>query len=607
MSRPRRLLRGSAPVYKSPLTKQSEQDFRGPRDQDFRDFAESASLALHFLGPDGVILWANQAELKMLGYSREEYLGRNIAEFHASDEAIADILDRLKKGERLREYEASLRTKHGAIRNVLIDSSVLFDGGKFVHTRCFTRDITENKQIQEVLRQSQERLSAIVDTTPECVKVVAAEGTVLHMNPAGVAMLEADGAGSVVGKSVFDFIAPEDRARFQQFHESICRGERGSLRFTILGMKGARRQVETRAAPLRNDDGSVAQLAITRDMTEGLLAEQALRENEQLLRMVTDASPVMVWMSGTDKLCFYFNKTWLDFVGRTLQYKQGNGWAENVHPDDFDRCLEIYNTCFDVQQPFEMQYRLRHHSGQYRWILDRGVPRFTADGMFEGFVGGCLDINDQREGAEKVKAALLSSQKLAAIVESSEDAIISKDLKGIVVSWNGAAERIFGYSAEEMIGRSITTIIPPELQDDEPRILATIARGERIEHFETVRVTKAGQRVEVSLTISPVRDETGKIIGAAKIARDITQQNKAEQALRTSERLATVGRLAATVAHEINNPLEALTNLVYLARQGAVLPEIRNYLAGAEEELGRISLLTRQTLGFYRETRGVVR
>jgi PAS domain S-box-containing protein len=193
---------------------------------------------------------------------------------------------------------------------------------------------------------------------------------------------------------------------------------------------------------------------------------------------------------------------------------------------------------------------------------------------------------------------------LSAIVASSDDAIVSKDLRGIVTSWNAAAERIFGYTAKEMIGRSITTVIPPELQHDEDRILSTIGRGERIEHFETVRVTKAGERIDVSLTISPVKDESGRIVGAAKIARDITQRKRAERTLRMTERLASVGRLAATVAHEINNPLEAITNLVYLAKHSGSMEDTRRFLSMAEEELGRVSQLTKQTLGFYRETRG---
>ncbi len=120
--------------------------------------------------------------------------------------------------------------------------------------------------------------------------------------------------------------------------------------------------------------------------------------------------------------------------------------------------------------------------------------------------------------------------RLAAIVESSDDAIVSKDLNGIVTSWNNAAERIFGWTEEEIVGRSILTIIPPELHGEEPIILAKIAAGERIEHFETVRMHKNGDRLAISLTVSPMRDRSGKIVGGAKIARDITQQKRAEHA-----------------------------------------------------------------------------
>ncbi len=197
--------------------------------------------------------------------------------------------------------------------------------------------------------------------------------------------------------------------------------------------------------------------------------------------------------------------------------------------------------------------------------------------------------------------------RLAAIVESSDDAIVGKDLQGIVTSWNPAAKRLFGYSADEMIGQSITKIVPPELAADEARILAALARGERIDHLETVRLGKNGETVDVSVTISPVRDQAGNIVGAAEIAHDITQQQRTERALRASERLASVGRLAATVAHEINNPLEAITNLVFLACREQSSEQIRKYLSMVEEELERISHLTRQTLSFYRETKSMAR
>lgn len=212
-----------------------------------------------------------------------------------------------------------------------------------------------------------------------------------------------------------------------------------------------------------------------------------------------------------------------------------------------------------------------------------------------------LDISEKRRADE-------AQMRLAAIVESSDDAIASKDLNGIITSWNAAAERILGYSAEDIVGKSILTIIPPELHKDEPEILRKIQAGERIEHFETVRVCKSGEHINVSLTVSPVRDPQDKIIGAAKILRDVTEQKKLENALRTTERLASVGRLAATVAHEINNPLEAVTNLLYLACQDPDLPEsARTRLAAADEELKRVAHIARQTLGFYRDTSSPVR
>jgi PAS domain S-box-containing protein len=309
-------------------------------------------------------------------------------------------------------------------------------------------------------------------------------------------------------------------------------------------------------------------------------------------------------MANPDGWIFWYNSRWYEYTGTRPEQMQGWGW-QSVHDRAvLPRVLERWKASINTGEPFEMTFPLRGADGEFRPFLTRVIPVRDSSGKITRWFGTNTDVSNEVKVQQKLQNALIASERLAAIVESSDDAIVSKDLNGIVSSWNPAAERIFGYTAREMIGRSITTIIPPELQDDEKRILATIGRGERIEHFETVRVRKGGERIEVSLTISPVRDETGKIIGAAKIARDITQQKKAERALHTSERLAAVGRLAATVAHEINNPLAAVTNFVYLGKQRAVRDDVREFLTGAQEELKRISHLTRQTLGFYRETQG---
>jgi PAS domain S-box-containing protein len=205
--------------------------------------------------------------------------------------------------------------------------------------------------------------------------------------------------------------------------------------------------------------------------------------------------------------------------------------------------------------------------------------------------------------AARSRGTLETAAKLAAIVESSEDAIASKDLNGIITSWNASAERMFGYKAEEIIGKPVLLLIPPELHKDEEMILGKIRRGERIDHFETVRVAKNGQRLDVSLTVSPLRDETGKVIGAAKILRDITQRKRTEEALRTAEKLAATGQLAATIAHEINNPMQALTNLLALiAYKTSADANTRELVAMAEAELRRTSHIVRQMLSFYRES-----
>ena len=151
-------------------------------------------------------------------------------------------------------------------------------------------------------------------------------------------------------------------------------------------------------------------------------------------------------------------------------------------------------------------------------------------------------------------------------MDSSEDAILSKDLKGIITSWNKGAERIYGYSAAEIIGKPVSVLTPKDRPDKVPMILAKIALGEGVEHYETVRVTKDGQHRNMSLSVSPLRDLSGEIAGASVIARDVTAQRKAEEHLRQSQKMDAVGRLAGGVAHDFNNVLGIITACAELLR-----------------------------------------
>ncbi len=190
-------------------------------------------------------------------------------------------------------------------------------------------------------------------------------------------------------------------------------------------------------------------------------------------------------------------------------------------------------------------------------------------------------------------------QQLAAIVTSSEDAIVSFTVDGIVTSWNRGAETLYGYSAAEIIGRPISVLVPPDRLEEFGNNMARLNREERVGSYQTERLDKNGTRLTVLLSVSPLRNEEGKLVGASAIARDVGAQKRTEEALRRNERLATAGRLTAAIAHEIKNPLEALTNLVYLARRDANGRD--EYLRLAEQEIGRLDSIAQQALGFVRE------
>jgi PAS domain S-box-containing protein len=192
---------------------------------------------------------------------------------------------------------------------------------------------------------------------------------------------------------------------------------------------------------------------------------------------------------------------------------------------------------------------------------------------------------------------------LEAIAESSDDAFIGEDANGIIFTWNAAATRMFGYAAEEIVGRSVLTLVPPEFHDGERRIQQKLQSGERMERCEVRRRRKDGATFDVSLTITPVRDAGGRVIAFLRIARDISDRKRAEAALLESRRLAAIGRVAASIAHEVNNPLEAITNLAYLLTVNPSLDEeARGYALMLFDEVGRASRITKQTLTYFRES-----
>ncbi len=395
-------------------------------DASLRDFIEAAMIAMHSVAADGTILWANKAELDLLGYSRDEYVGSNIIDFHADKDIIDDILRRLSQGETLRAYSAKLRGKDGSIKHVVIDSSALFQNGEFIHTRCITRDVTREVETEQKLRAAETWYRRLVEALPVAVYTTDAEGNITHYN--------------------------QQAAHF-------------AGRFAEVG----------------KDKWCVTHRLYRADGTF----------------LPHDECPMAVALKTGEPV----------------------------------RGVEAIAERPDGTRSFFMPYP---------------TPLKDDKGAVIGGINVLIDITDRKQ-AEETRA------HLAAIVETSDDAIISKNLDGVIQSWNEGARRIFGYTAQEAIGQPVMMLIPADHANEEPSILERIRRGDRIDHYETVRRRKDGSLVNISLTVSPLKDELGRIIGASKIARDITDQKRAEADLRRAN--ADLEQFAFSASHDLQEPI----------------------------------------------------
>jgi PAS domain S-box-containing protein len=272
-------------------------------------------------------------------------------------------------------------------------------------------------------------------------------------------------------------------------------------------------------------------LSVVRNVTERKRAEAQLLDSEARFRNMADSAPVMIWVTGPDKLCTWVNKLWLDFVGSTMQQETGDGWADNLHADDVDRSFKTYSDAFDARQSFSMEYRVKCHDGEYRWVLAHGTPVNGSDGAFAGYIGSAVDITE----IKRAEQALRESQaQLAGIIGSARDAIISIDDNESIVLFNTAAEYMFRCSTQQVIGQPFNRFLAGDLLPEHQQPLDGIGtNGSRGVSCALYGLRADGEEFPTEASISETESNGQK--SYTIILRDITERLKSEDARKESE------------------------------------------------------------------------
>ncbi|HTU44723.1 MAG TPA: PAS domain S-box protein [Bryobacteraceae bacterium] len=377
--------------------------------------------AVIVVDPAGTIVSMNPAALAMHEFTLPK-------DAHESLNAFADLFEvrtpdgrpvalddlplaRAMRGEEVSYVELEVQNKRSGKRWIAAQSAVPVcnSAGRVILYVITIRDITERKRMEQKVLESEERARLAMQAgrmyawewKPATDEVVRSFNTVdLFGRPEET---------KTTGQEYFHRIHSEDRQSFLGLVHSLTpENDRYDTEYRVVCFDGQVVTLHESAQASFGETGRMIRLiGMSVDVSERAQAQATLRETEERFRKMADTAPVLIWISGPDKLCTFFNKPWLDFTGRSMEQEIGNGWAEGVHPDDLDRCYDTYSSSFDRRCNFQMEYRLRRADGKYRWMLDTGVPRIEVDGAFAGYIGSCVDITELKRSQEDV----LESQK----------------------------------------------------------------------------------------------------------------------------------------------------------------------------------------------------
>jgi PAS domain S-box-containing protein len=411
----------------------------------------------------------------------------------------------------------------------------------------------DRRLAQEALIEREAKFHEIADNIQEIFWMVdAVTLQAIYVNPAFEQITGRTSASLLDDPlSYREIIHPDDRARVLGRLDELRNTGKLDEEFRITRTDGTIRWLEAQGFRVPDSEGNIYRLAgVAQDITERKQSEAKLREYEKAVEGLEE----MIVVVDRDYRYVLANQAYLNYRDMQREQVVGHSVQEMLSASVFEIVKQKLDECFKGNV---VTFEIRNQYPKLG-VRDLLVTYRPVDGAHEFDRAACI-IQDITER----KRADVTLARLATIVASSDDAIISKDLNGVITSWNASAERLLGYTEAEMIGRPITTIIPPDLLHEEADILRRLRRGGHIQHYETTRVTKQGKRIDLSLTISPMRDSTGTIVGASKIARDITERNRVKKALQQSEADARAR------AEELEVILDAVPGMALIARDDA--------------------------------------
>jgi two-component system cell cycle sensor histidine kinase/response regulator CckA len=383
--------------------KQTQEALR-QREHELSDFFENAAVAIHWIAPDGSILRVNQAELDLLGYRRDEYVGRNIADFHADKPVIEDILRRLTGGEVLHDYPARLRCRDGSIKDVLIDSSVYFHQGQFIHTRCFTRNVTG----QQAAEQAARRLAAIVASSADAIIGKTLDGEVTSWNAAAERIFGYT-ADEMVGDSIFKLIPEELHEAERSLLEQIRKGEWVEFaEAERIRKDGQRITIALSVSPIRDAQRRViGASSIKRDVTERKQAEQALAQSQERLQLALRAVRMGTWHWDLTTGALSWDEGLNQLYGLDTHQvmHRHEEFLERVHEEDRDYVRDAVQRALEGGGDLDCEFRIVQPSGKVRWLADQGRVVRNSAGALRYMTGVCLDVTDRRLMEERLRQA----------------------------------------------------------------------------------------------------------------------------------------------------------------------------------------------------------